>query len=270
MGFSVTAFLFGFAVALHCGSRVLADRADCEKAKRNLPPPANNQALLCKAHPANNKPNKPVLVASWTQISKIEQIQETYLARYKQHKYEPVDSAENKNKYSGLDLFYTAKLKDIKYRIFFQRSALVYLFLDTEVDTLTDALRRRAPSLAGWKREGWAMLATNNRNIKYGVYEKAEQQLDKFVYVLSKRTNKKFFVDVPEIKKVARSNIPLSETANLWIAEGDGSPSPVIKFNGSDITNKKCPGALHNMWKVREGGKEYLTWHPMWDPCWWW
>lgn len=68
----------------------------------------------------------------------------------------------------------------------------------------------------------------------------------------------------------------------VMLCEMDGSAPPVPK-NPSQITapilpNKECPEALHNAWVTKNTdnsdddtrGKNWRTWHPQWDPCYWW
>lgn len=249
--------------------RCLCD--DCQDKKVNLPPPENNQALLCKDSKTSPKPGKPVLVSSWNQFSKIEVVQETYIPRYSGHKYEPVASPGTKDKYKDLDLFFTSQLKNIKYKIFFQRQALVYLFVDIEVrsGSLSQQQASSRLQLQGWTSEGWAELKTANPEIEYGTYEKAKKTLFKYVYVFSKTSNQNK-LNIPDVADINFGGLPsglkLANTANLWIAESNGGASPSIKFKSREIANRPCPREMHNQWSVGR----FLTWHPLWDPCYWW
>lgn len=241
----------------------------CRSEKVNLPPPKNNQALLCQDSSILQKPRKPVLVSSWNQFSQVEKVQETYIPRYNGHKYEPMSG--NRDRYKGLDLFFTSQLKNISYRIFFQRTALVYLFVDVVVKrgSLSEVQLAAKPKLSGWNAEGWAELKTGDPTIEYGTYEKARKTLYKYVYVFSKASHDNK-LDIPSVQDIYRDGLKLVGTANLFIAESDGSASPRIAFKRNDFANMPCPEEMHNQWSVGRGKNRFLTWHPLWDPCYWW
>lgn len=239
-----------------------------------------NIATKCKDHPAYKASLNPVLVSSWafpSSLSTSEQL--AYLPKHQDHMFSPVGGA-NPNKYSDLDLFHTAMgLRDPSFRIFFNRRAKVYLFLDVP-DRAFDAAR--AATLQGWRREGWARRTRGPPTITFGVHQTLTTPMTRYAYVFSKLTSGDHSVDVPQTmflkQRVAGLSVPGSY--NLWIAEADGSPSPPVgKFNGMTVRpNRACPAALHAAWVAEDKnradtdtrGRMFRTWHPQWDPCWWW
>lgn len=238
------------------------------------------QALLCTEHPAFTPSLTSVLVRSWTvnyALPPVEQV--AYLPRYLGHGYTPVDDASSK-KYVGLDLFHTANAMDApNFRVNFQRSALVYLFVNVDSKQFNDT---ETVSLQGWNSEGWAKRSFGDDRITYGVYQKLTRKMSKYVYVFSKTTTEADYVDVPQAAfiKDRIEGVSVPGSFNLWIAESDGFASkPVGKLNGEDVkANKQCPQELHDAWRVEVDesdhpsvkGALFRTWHPQWDPCFWW
>lgn len=240
-----------------------------------------NVAMRCKEHPAFKSSLKPVLVSSWTfplSLTVAEQL--AYLPRYGGHLYTPADG-KNQDKYKNLDLFHTAGfIKAPPFRIYCQRKATVYLFVDVP-ETKFDA--KKKVELLGWKAEGWAKRTRGASTITYGVHQTLTKPMFKFVYVFSKKTVGADYLDIPQTAfiKDRTSGVSVPGSFNLWIAEADGKASPSVgKFNGKEIRpNTQCPDALHNVWVTPDSnskndpdtrGRMFRTWHPQWDPCWWW
>lgn len=105
--------------------------------------------------------------------------------------------------------------------------------------------------------------------------------LGQYTYVFSKSTGSRAFVDVLSnadlLKKVKPLQVLRSYT--LWIAESDGSASPSVGFFAGKAVeaNKRCPDSLHDSWVVEDKpgdpdtrGQFFKTWHPKYDPCFWW
>lgn len=235
---------------------------------------------LCKDHPAFDNSLNPVLIRSWANggsLPKVEQV--AYLPRYIGHGYTPIEDPSSK-KYIALDLFHTANaMRAPNIRVNFQRAALVYMFVNVDSTEFNKTL---VATLPGWQSEGWAKRSFGGNNILYGVYEKLSRKMSTYVYVFSKTTTQDNFVEIPQslFVKVRIEGISATGSFNLWIAESDGSGSkPVGKFNGKDVEpNKKCPNELHDAWRVKfenpadpsTKGVLFRTWHPQWDPCFWW
>lgn len=83
-----------------------------------------------------------------------------------------------------------------------------------------------------------------------------------------------------EIVANAKNIVIKGKAIHFWIAEKDGTPSKRIgKFRGKRVTsNARCPDQLHEEWFAYDENKEdkstrgvkFRTWHPAWDPCYWW
>lgn len=78
-----------------------------------------------------------------------------------------------------------------------------------------------------------------------------------------------------EVKGIAANGV-----YHVRIAEADGSAStaPELVSGLSGIApNERCPDKLHDMWRVEDKdgdpfvkGLKWATWHPQYDPCYWW
>lgn len=240
---------------------------------------ALDDALKCADHPANaGNALTSVLVSSWDyELSSNEYQQLGYLARYTGHAYAPLAEPASA-KYRGLDLFHTADfLRAPNFRIHFQREALVYLFVNLDALPADTA----APvSLRGWTSVGYAARVEGPATIAYGVHQTLARAMPQHVYVFSKTTNGKMFVDVPQTRFVKKKieGVSAPGSFNLWIAEADGSPSPDPGlFQGAPVApNQQCPPALHDLWMTEKAddpsvaGQKFPSWHPAWDPCFWW
>lgn len=236
-------------------------------------------AMQCSQHPANvGNTFTSVLVSSWD-LEFSSQRSETvaYLARYTGHKYAPISDTAS-TKFEGLDLFHMADLtRSPNFEISFQREARVYLFVT--VDSLP-ADTSAPVSLRGWTSVGYAQRVVGGPTIDYGVYQTLTRKMPEFVYVFFKNTGGSASVSIPQSRFITRkiSGLSVSGEFNLWISEADGSKSPDPGlFQGSSVTpNQPCPAALHDTWMAeKEGdpsvaGQMFPSWHPPWDPCFWW
>lgn len=237
-------------------------------------------AILCTEHPAYKNFLKPVLVSSWTSDLSSPTLENVaYLPRHTDHVYAPVDNLKS-TKYRGLDLFHThGRTSGSKFDMYFQRPARVYLFADVE-DSAFDGTSR--PKFAGWRFQEWAQRVKGADTITYGVHQKLEKRMYKYAAVFAKNTGGSQVVSVGQPKKLKEDNesAKFLGSFNLWIAEANGKPSPPVgKFKGSEIKpNTKCPEKLHDEWTTVDRNKEdkdtrgvkFTTWHPQWDPCFWW
>lgn len=239
-----------------------------------------NSAMLCKDHPAYKPSLRPVIVSSWdykTSTPGMEQL--AYIPRYTGHVYAPVNS-ERSPVYKGLDLFHTANMRNgPTFRMYFQRAAKVYMLVDVTKKNF-DATKTAAKY--GWKSEGWVKRVGGPDTITYGVQEKTMKFMSPYAYVFSTNSGNKNYVDLPQTASVKHQMAHLDVTGsfNLLVAESNGRPSePVGSFNGRVIEpNTPCPSVLHDTWKVPDDnkndpttrGKSFTSWHPQWDPCYWW
>lgn len=242
--------------------------------------------MSCEEHPAYSSALKPVLIRAWKmpdgQPSKSQDV--VYMPRYKKHQYTPLSG--NRNKYRALDYFHLVLFKTEQHNpitFYFQRPAKVYLFVDpTDPNAAINAAD--TPQLDGWKSEGFAELTKGSSPLKYGIYDTVERVLPTVVYVFSKLSSgTENVVMAPSSAAIKSSVTNLTiggKYMNFWIAESNGKASkPVGKFQGKSVApNKKCPDALHNAWYALDDntedadtrGVKFATWHPRWDPCFWW
>lgn len=237
-------------------------------------------ALRCKDHPAFKSSWKSVLVSSWTyELSSPNKEQLAYIPRYTGHRYAPVDKPAS-NMFRGLDLFHTANFVGAtSFRMTFQRAATVYMLIDVPTN-MFDA--DKSVSLLGWRSVGWVKREDGDATITYGVHERLDRAMTLYAYVFSKTTGSSDFVDLPQTNFIKQriSGLNVKGSFNLLIGEGDGSASPPVgTLNGLVIKpNTKCPAALHDTWKVPDDNPndpdtrnvKFSSWHPAWDPCFWW
>lgn len=239
-----------------------------------------DQALRCKDHPAYKTTMKPVLISSWDyDIASHEGAQLAYIPRHKGHSYAPIDNLRS-TKFKGLDLFHTADTMGPSFRMTFQRSARVYMLVSVEKEQFDP--RKFADLRGGWKSEGWAERVSGQDTITYGIHGSLKRKMPKYTFVFSKNTGPKDFIELPQARFVQQriSGISVSGIFNLLIAEADGGASPPVgNFQGKQIApNTRCPQKLHDMWVAEDDndadrdtqGVKFFTWHPAWDPCFWW
>lgn len=242
--------------------------------------PQSDNALRCKDHPAYDQGLKPVLISSWDyDVSSPEFQQFVYLPRYSKHVYAPVGDPSS-NKYNGLDLFYIGESLRPSFRMTFQRPALVYLLVSVESSNFSPAAD---VTLLGWRSEGWVERVDGDNTITYGIHGPVSGKMPQYAYVFSKPTaTNGDFVEIPQgqFVKTKTVGIPVNGGFNILVAEADGSPSPPVgTFQGEPIpANEKCPDKLHAVWMTEDDnnddidtrGVKFETWHPAWDPCFWW
>lgn len=240
----------------------------------------SDDALRCKDHPAFKSSFKSVLVSSWDfALSSPNKEQLAYIPRYTGHVYAPVDNPSS-NMYRGLDLFHTANFVDAPpFRMTFQRAATVYMLIDVPSNMFDADV---TVGLRGWTSVGWSKRMTGSDKITYGINENLERSMTLYAYVFSKKTGSNDYVNLPQTNFIKKriSGLNVKGSFNLLVAEGDGKPSPPVgTLNGLVIKpNTKCPDALHDTWRVPDDnpndpdtrGVSFRSWHPQWDPCFWW
>lgn len=137
-------------------------------------------------------------------------------------------------------------------------------------------------TLPGWTAEGPSRLDGPTK-FEYGVFQKATVELPEYVYVFSKISDADNVITIPQWMWV-RENIGgvriKSGSYHVLIGESDGRPTEKpAPFNNLEIApNTKCPDQLHDAWGVTvvdsndpdAEGKRFGSWHPAWDPCYWW
>lgn len=139
------------------------------------------------------------------------------------------------------------------------------------------------PTLEGWKGTGFVELVEGERNrVKYGVHQHEEWFIPGMGYVFER-----VFMDVVELPYanfVVENVDGLRVTGDyvVLLGEEDGSPSRE-PWPPRDVTqrirpNERCPDQLHDLWVTPNDddddedtkGMMWKTWHPQWDPCYWW
>lgn len=206
-----------------------------------------------------------------------------YYPAYKELNYSPRDDATSK-KYHGLDLFYVSgsgndQKEPALAELFFQRPALVYIFVDAKAATGNSF----ASTMPGWRSEGWAVRTSKQKRYFLGLYQKLSFFVTQHAYVFSKRTQGRMnSVVIPNFGWVLRNtpNIKAKGSYHIRVAEASGGPSThQTTFQGVKVSsNARCPDILHNAWSTAAGdssdagtaGMRFGTWHPQWDPCLWW
>ncbi|KAI0561698.1 hypothetical protein FGB62_74g17 [Gracilaria domingensis] len=184
--------------------------------------------------------------------------------------------------YYGLDWFIAAHhrqpVSDSFVQLNLHRDAKIYLIVPVKSN-------RDLPTatLPGWTSEGWATRVTEpDDEFIFGVHQKKTRYIPKRAYIFSK--DAKGMAVLPSNDWVKRS-VSGVEGVGKWfamIAESDGQPSKMPTQSNSVVDailpNQRCPDALHDLWVVPEpdvsdedvNGRMWPTWHPQWDPCYWW
>lgn len=247
--------------------------------------------LQCSDHPAGGAPTNGVLIRSWENLDvKTRPVSKApvYEARFDKFPYTAMTSknGSGQKSYSGMDMFFirgNSRGKKVVnlVRMHFQRPALVYMMLE-----LTFAASKGIPiaSLPGWNSEGVAVLSGTSNVYQYGIFQNNTMPFPPHVYVFSKPTTGNLNEIVLPQWKWIKSNVKGLQTKqglfHLRISEADGSPSSIpTLFNGVKILpNMQCPKSLHDAWGVENDdvtdtttkGQLFGSWHPPWDPCFWW
>lgn len=241
-----------------------------------------SKGLTCKDHPAYTTSLKPVLVRSWYIYRfSTNPSQTAYFPRFRDMTFAPATNPSS-TVYKTLDFFFTAgQNKNPSWRMYFQRAAKVHIIVP--VDPAKVDLSKSATLPGGWKSEGWVKRVAGSSTLTYGIHQRQKFSMKLHYYMFSKATTRKGtdnFVDFPQgtYLQMQLKNIGVDGSFHLLISEANGTPSkPVGAFKGTTIKpNTKCPSALHDVWKTTDNddpdtrGVKFRTWHPNWDPCYWW
>lgn len=194
-------------------------------------------------------------------------------------------AGDSESKYKGLDFFVMAGNRNVRskfaLKMYFQRAAKIYLFVNTNSYDAANPPEATLPG--GWQSEGWADLRKPRQALVYGVYQKTAFVATQYSYVFSRRSRgRNHVVFLPHVGWVNKNirGITSNGQFHCRIAEADGSASvaPGL-FRGAKVRpNAKCPDILHRAWSTPDSntadpytaGRRYGTWHPVWDPCYWW
>lgn len=241
-------------------------------------------ALSCDQHPAYSTSWVPPLVRSFAELPRPAMFERiVYLPRLSEANYHPV-SDPTSTFYHGLDLFFSSGVRagDDLARLYLHRPAKVLLFVGAAAASAKTNADTTA-KLPGWTSEGWAQLPGGTRDLEFGVHQKGRISVQTYAYVFSKPSDSGLTAVIPSDAWVRRNlDAPFSTIANFQVrlAERDGSASPIPGvFEGKEVVpNTLCPDELHRSWEVPDdnngdpdtNGVRFGSWHPAWDPCFWW
>lgn len=231
--------------------------------------------LRCSDHP--QPIDNPVLLHSWTHTRNPRPVESNvYIPRYRRMLYRPVGEPES-TRYLGLDLFFSTAPTNGQRLVTLHthREARVYIFAHAS------RASNARPELPGWETVGYAVRRMPDIDADFGVFEKRRRFMPQFALVFVRATRDQR-VDIPDMSvvKEAAGSAVIDGDFHVRIAELDGSASvPPPRFKGRIVRpGKECPPSLHNAWAVSEpdesdedvAGVMFNSWHPAWDPCYWW
>lgn len=242
-----------------------------------------HRGLSCAQHPGYRPELLGPIVQSWRFSSVTRNLtrfpRSMYLPRLPRFAYKFEGSLQSV--LSGLDIFFTVfdnSVTDKYVSLHLQRSAVIYILVPTWAEV------EETPSLDGWTGVGLARLKLNR--LQFGVHKRRAIELPSRAFVFRKQID-------ASIQKLPEINLPSSQwiqehmhmlqtTGNYitFLAEADGSSSKApLGPNGETISpGESCPKWLHDLWMTQENDendehtkrKVWHTWHPLWDPCYWW
>lgn len=235
--------------------------------------------LSCSDHPGFFSGLKSTLPKSWTMLSGPSFGGSNYHVNPPTHQYAPLLDV-NSTKYRGLDLFwaYQTGEGDDFIELELQRAAKVYLLVAFEYNG-----DYPEPSLEGWKSEEYVGLVKGvDEDLPFGVHQTNYRWIPREAYAFSKVVDGKIILPTGEwVQRNIQGGKPIADYIVL-VAEEDGSAtgvptSPAGVPDGIE-PNARCPDELHDLWMTGNtddddadtAGMKWRTWHPMWDPCYWW
>lgn len=240
---------------------------------------ASGLGLSCTDHPGYFSGLVSTLPKSWKILNGPDFNSANYHVNPSTHQYAPIED-ETSAKYKGLDVFWAYQTGEgpefIKLEL--QRSAKIYMLVlfDYNGDY-------PSAELQGWKSEEYVKLVKGeDEEMPVGVHQKGERWMPWQAYAFSKVVDGEITLPSGEwVKDNVRGGKPTDEWI-LLLAEEDGSAPSMPKSpsgnSGEIMPNERCPDALHDLWMTGNtddndpdtDGMKWPTWHPMWDPCYWW
>ena len=239
--------------------------------------------LACTQHPLYYEGLTGTFLRSWkfsdSSPESSRHINSVYLPREPTHDY--ILQTNTSFRLNSLDLFFTEF--DTSYgnhflTLHFQRPALVYLLIPswTRMENI--------PMLDGWKSVQWASLVDDTKNvIEYGVHMKRKMELATRVSVYIRLIEaENLNLDLPSKRWLSSYLSELETSGNfvLLIGEQDGSSPRIPATQSGQLVQQSasCPKWLHDSWIERDVDPndpdtneiEWQSWHPLWDPCFWW
>lgn len=243
-------------------------------------------STLCTSyrnHPLYSPTQTPVLIQCWSYMTMPKEPTTFYKVRHTQHEYAPMHEPSS-NKYSSLDWFWASNGQgktDDFVKLHFNRAARVYLLVPVHMYSDMES-----PSLPGWKAvEPVVLVKGDRRPLVFGTFQKYSvlSSLPQKMYV--------FYKDGSEVVLPHHSwvwgnlkgfKIPKMMPWIAMVAEKDGEvpryPAQPSQISRQIRPNRRCPQALHDLWVTPNTddsdadtrGKMWKTWHPLWDPIFWW
>lgn len=216
---------------------------------------------------------------SWKPLNGPEFESGNYHVNPSTHQYAPIEDEES-TKYKGLDVFwhYNTGEGPEFLKLEFQRAVKVYMLAVFNHDP-----DYPAAELEGWKSEEYVQLVKGeDEDMPFGVHQPGVRWMPWQAHVFSKVVDSEITLPAGDwVKENIRGGSSIGEYI-LLLAEADGS-APKRPENPSGITaeispNQRCPDELHDLWVTDNTdandpdteGMKWPTWHPMWDPCYWW
>lgn len=243
-------------------------------------------ATLCPSvqnHPLYNSSRGSVLIRCWSYMTMPKEPITFYKVNHLPHRYAPIYEPSSK-KYSSLDWFWASNgqgSSDDFVKLYFNRVARVYLLIP--VHKYSDM---ESPSLLGWRAEEPVTLVKGEgRPFIFGTHQKYTvlPYLPEKMYVFSREGSE---VILPHHSWVWNNlkgfKIPKMKPWVAMISESNGEvpryPSQPTQISKQIRPNRRCPQALHDIWVTPNTdnsdddtrGKMWKTWHPLWDPMFWW
>lgn len=206
-----------------------------------------------------------------------------YLAKYKNHQYAPVTDLTSTT-YEELDWFWAMSghgdTSDF-IQLHFNRNARVYLVIPVHRYAKVEDV-----SLPGWEAiEEVNLVKGAGELFEFGVFQKfpAQLTLPERAFIFMKEGKNVVFPHLDWVRmNMVGFKIPKGYQLFTMISEVDGSkweyPSWPSAIRNEIKPNEKCPEDLHNLWVTPDTdlndpdtqGKYWKTWHPLWDPIYWW
>lgn len=244
--------------------------------------------MRCSDHLGNGSPSSGILLRSWETLGHQRKAivnAVAYYPRFADFQHKLVRPSSQFSSSAGLDLLYIpldskSNSPDVA-KVYMQRPARVYLMAAA---SSSSNIPPSSVDLPGWQPLGLAARLGTHQSLSYGLFQKHRVSVPSHVYVFWKRTSGSAQeVVLPQQKRLRDSvrGVPgLSGDYHVRIAEDDGRPSTEPRrFRGVNaLPNKLCPAILHSSWGVQNDdqndrftrGKIFGSWHPQWDPCYWW
>jgi len=239
--------------------------------------------LKCSEHPLYHDALQGALIKSWSYLPN------SYNeSRFSRSFYVPRDSRisykleNHRGAILGhLDSFITRFDNSFSHNFLtlrFQRPTTVYILFPSWKNPPS------LPWIEGWENVGWASLRNGNSEmLEFGTNLKVTIHIPSRVYIYKVViSNPEHILQLPSLLWIQEKVNTVANSGKyfLLLSEQDGSPSKIPMGIHGETANaaEKCPTWLHDTWVTPDNDKEdkdtsgilWKTWHPLWDPCFWW